>query len=524
MSRSIPPPTVRACAALLFATLLASCGAGDGTDRRRPAGSALWTDPRVAAVSSEAARTLRAAGIDELFVAAAGLEAAGGELDLEPWPDELTGAAPPRTPVTLAVVGTWPPPVEIEPGRAASALAPALTALRRTAEDADLLPVGIHLHWTPGPAGSSAVRPGGAAVLLDRLAELVRSLRGVLADDLFLSVSLDRSWLEAPGVETLARRADFVVPFLYGQPPGAPDSPDAWDPEKTLEDLARVEALGTDYLLGLRTVGSASRLDASGEVVEATTRVSLSGVAENRDLRRSIGDAFGGVGRLAYVFQAQRRTRVDGWRMAPGEAIRIVRTSPGILFGLRARCVEAASERMLGVLFHRLPAPREEGLTPAAEAVAAVLGESPPAPDLRPRVVISSRGRDTTVLEVGLENRSSLSTDLALGDGNYLSVRTEGAIVGEVDPGQFARYSLWREGREVRPGIGWREPDEVRLYTPMVGGGERIGGARVELRLRSGESAAFLSGRFYLTDGRELEVERVGGGLEDIAGPATAVE
>lgn len=524
MSRSTPSPAVRACTALLLAALLARCGAEDGADRRRPAGSALWADPRVATVPPEAVRKLGAAGIDELFVAAAGLDAADGELTLEPWPDELSGAAPPRTPVTLAVVGTWPPPVEVEPAQASSALAPALTALRRTAEDAGLLPVGIHLHWTPGPGGPPAAGPGGTEARLQRLAELVGSLRGALADDLFLSVSLDRSWLEAPGVETLVRRADFVVPFLYGQPPGAPDSPAAWDPERTLEDLARVEALGRDYLLGLRTVGSASRLDASGEVVEATTRVSLGAVAENRALRRALGDAFGGVGRLAYVFQAQRRTRVDGWRLAPGEAIRIVRTSPGLLFDLRARCLEAASERMLGVLFHRLPAPREEGLTPGVAAVAAVLGDSPPAPDLRPRVVISSRGRDTAVLEVGLENRSSLSTDLALGDGNYLSVRTEGAIVGEVDPGQFARYSLWREGREVRPGIGWREPDEVRLYTPMVGGEERITGARVELRLRSGESSAFLSGRFYLTDGRELEVERVGGGLEDIAGPATAVE
>lgn len=515
-----------ACAALLLAAVLAGCGAGDGIDRRRPAGSALWADPRVAKVPPEATRTLRAAGVDELFVAAAGLEAANGTLALEPWSDELAGAAPPRTPVTLTVVGTWPPPVEIEPGRAASTLAPALTALRGTAEGADLLPVGIHLHWTPGPTERSPANAGsvGAEARLERLAELVRSLRSALADDLFLSVSLDRSWLDAPGVGTLARHADFVIPFLYGQPPGAPDSPDAWDPERTLEDLARVETLGSDYLLGLRTVGSASRLDASGAVVEATTRVSLRAVAENRDLRRAIGDAFGGVGRLAYVFQAQRRTRVDGWRMAPGEAIRIVRTSPGLLFDLRERCLEAASERMLGVLFHRLPDLREEGLTPGVEAIAAVLGESPPAPDLRPRVVISSRRRDTAVLEVGLENRSSLSTDLALGDGNYLSVRTEGAIVGEVDPGQFARYSLWREGREVRPGIGWREPDEVRLYTPMVGAGERIAGARVELRLRSGETAAFLSGRFYLTDGRELEVERVGGGLEDIAGPGTSAE
>jgi hypothetical protein len=127
-------------------------------------------------------------------------------------------------------------------------------------------------------------------------------------------------------------------------------------------------------------------------------------------------------------------------------------------------------------------------------------------------VIRSFRGQ-TAVLGVSLENRSSLSTDLALGDGNYLSVQTDGAVVESVEPGGFARYSLWREGQEVRPGIGWREPDQVRLYTPVVTGDARVEEARVELRLRREDAAAFLGGRFYLTDGRELEIERAGGEL-----------
>jgi hypothetical protein len=515
-----------ACAIVL--AILASCTPGGSERRTRPHGSAVWVDPRVAAVTPAAARPLRAAGIDEVFVAAAGLAADGadrGGLALEPWPDTLAGAAPERTPTTLAVVGTWPPVEDLDVARCARELGPALAALRETAEDAGLLPVGFHLHLmphTPSPSGPGSAEPREAR--LEPLAALVRSLRDRLPDDLFLSVSVARQWLQAPGVETLAGNADFVVPFLYGQPPGAPDRAEEWDPAQTRADLARVEELGADYLLGVRTIGSASRLDASGEVVEATTRASLAEMAESRALRRGLGDAFGGVGRLAYAFQAQRRTRVAGWDVAPGEAVRVVRTSPGLLYDLRRQSEQVASERLLGLLLHRLPDPAEEELSPGAAGIAAVFGDDAPSPDIHARVVIRSVRGQTAVLEVMLENRSSLSTDLALGDGNYVSVTTEGAVVESVEPGEFARYSLWRQDQEVRPGLGWREPDQVRLYTPVVAGGARVDGARVELRLRRQDATAFVGGRFYSTDGRELEIERVGGELNTFARPGANAE
>ncbi|MGD2116415.1 MAG: hypothetical protein PVG07_15275, partial [Acidobacteriota bacterium] len=457
--------------AALVAMLLAGCGAGDSERRSRPVGSAVWVDPRVATVSPAAARSLRTAGVDEVFLAAADLAAGAEGFTVETWARELPGAVPRRTPTTLVVLGEWPPPIDLDAARTAETLDRSLAGLREASEDAGLLPVGIHLHLVPHAAHAPA---GAEDPRLELLAELVLQVRAGLPEDLFLSVSLVREWLGAPGAEAVAGSADFLVPFLYGQPPGALDRAEDWDPERTEEDLARAEALGADYLLGLRTIGSASRLDASGDVIDATTRASLAEMAGNRALRRNLGDAFGGVGRLAYAFQAQRRTRVGAWDVAPGEAVRVVRTAPALLYDLRRRAREAASERLLGLLFHRLPDPAEEALSPGAEGLATVFGDEPPAPDIHARLVIRSLRGQTAVLGVSLQNRSSLSTDLALGDGNYLSVRTEGAVVERVDPGRFARYSLWRDDQEVRPGIGWREPDQVRLYTPVVTGDATI--------------------------------------------------
>ncbi len=518
--------------------LLAGCGVGGGDRPRRPAGSAVWVDARMGGLAPSAARALRSAGVDELFVAAGEMVAEGKgdggarSLAIDPWTDDLADAAPAHTPVTLTVVGAWPPAggaKEFDPSRAATSLAAGLAGLRSAAEGAGLLPVGIHLHFEPqrdaGTAGGGAdgdpPAVAGEEAGLDVLAHLVERLRDEIPSDLFLSISLDRSWIGAPDWDDLAGAADFVVPFLYGEPPGAPDRPESWDPELVAGEAAKLGELGVDYLVGVRTIGTASRLGSSGDVVDVTTRASLSALAANPDLRRPLGDAFAGVGRLVYSFQAQRRTRVAGWDLAPGETVRIVRTAPSLVWNLRRRLSDANDGHLLGLLVQRLPSPGEE-LSPPADALAAIFEKEPPEPTLAPALVVQSRRGSTVILDVAIENRSSLSTDLALADGNYLSVETEGAYVERVDPGEFNRYSLWREGREVRPGVGWREPDEVRLYTPMLIGGQSVGSARVTLHARSQPARVAVSGRFYLPDGRELRLEKTGGDLAQIPGPDQA--
>jgi len=502
-----------------------ACGPGHGDRPRRPDGSAVWVDARMGGLTPSSARALRSAGVEEAFVAMGEITRAntpGAELTLTPWSDDLTEAAPAHTPVTLTVVGAWPPASgteDFDPSGAAESLAGGLIGLRADAEDAQLLPVGIHLHLDEAQGTASGGDENGAGTLrLDLLADLVERLRDRLPSDLFLSISLARSWIGAPGWEDLAQAADFVVPFLYGQAPGAPDRSEAWDPDQVTGAVAPLEALGVDYLVGARSIGTASRLGSSGEVLDVTTRASLPAMAANPDLRRALGDAFGGVGRLVYSFQAQRRTRVAGWDLAPGESVRIVGTAPSLLWNLRQRLETASDGHLLGLLVQRLPGPGEE-LSPPAEALAAVFDESAPEPALQAHLVVQSRSSPTVVLGVTVENQSSLSTDLALADGNYLSIEAGGAYVERVEPGRFSRYTLWRDGREVRPGVGWREPDEVRLYTPMLVGGATVGGARVTLRERPGQSTVFVSGRFYLPDGRELQIEKQGGELSAIPGP-----
>lgn len=531
-SANRPIPVSAAVSALILAVaigLLAACGSGHGDRPRRPAGSAVWIDARMAGLAPSSARALRSAGVEEAFVAAGEIVAGGpGGLSLDPWTGDLAEAAPAHTPVTLTVVGAWPPAggaADLDPDRAAAVLADGLGQLRNTAEDAELLPVGVHLHLDrrrASPGGGAEPASGASSAEgddLEALAALVEGLRERLAPDLFLSVSMAREWIGAPGWDDVAHACDFVVPFLYGDPPGAPDRSEAWDPDQVAAEIERLDDLGADFMVGVRSIGTASRLGSSGEVLDVTTRASLPAMARNPDLRRAYGDAFGGVGRLVYSFQAQRRTRVAGWDLAPGETVRVIRTAPSLLWNLRNRLEQASHPHLLGLLVQRLPGAGEE-LSPSADALAAVFEEGEPEPALHPGLVVQSRGSSTVVLGVMIENRSSLSTDLALADGNFLSVEAGGAYVERVDPGQFNRYTLWRDGREVRPGAGWREPDEVRLYVPMLAGGETVGGARVTLRERTGTDSksgtASVSGRFYLLDGRELRLEPTGGPLAEI--------
>lgn len=526
---------LRRAGAVLAALLLASaCGGTDGARRERPPGAAIWVDPAVAALDSGTARTLRAGGVEEVFLVAADLDGGGGEPRLAHRRGALRDGVPTATSVTLVVNVPWPLPAAWEAVGVGESLGRAAEALRSAADAAGLLPVGIHLHLTaaetspgtgsePGSAanGGTAAPAAPLPIATDALAELLEGLRRTLPPDLLLSAGLPHPWLAADGWGAVARRVDFLVPWLYGAPPGGGAGPEAWDPERVVADARRLAEAGTELLVGLRVVGGVERLDRSGGVSEVTTRAELAPIARDRALRPATAndDSLAGVGRLVYTFQAQRRTRVAGWTLAPGERVRVVRTAPSILHDLRRRLSDATGERLGGVLFHRLPA-SAEGLTPAPASLSASLASETPTPRLDGTVVVESKNSRTAILGAALENLSPFGTDLGFSEGNYLAIRTDGAIIGRVEPGEFSRYSLWREGREVQPGLGWREPDEVRLHTPVVTGGARIGGARVELVAergrRASEPTVELTGRFYLADGRELELAPQRGKLDQM--------
>jgi hypothetical protein len=475
----------------------AGCGGREEARRERPAGSAVWVDPRAAALEPAGRRVLAEAGIDEVFLEAASLGWDGPDPVLEEVPGAFEGAAPPGTPVTLAVREGAPAPEDLDPERAGRRLAQDFRGLRLRAEAAGLLPVGYHLELGAGAPP-----------------ELVGSLRGAAGPDLHVSAGLPRAALgDEAGLawsRELARASDFVVAFLYGRLPDAPDDPAAWDPERLAADLAALESLEHDYLVGLVVVGGLHRLSPAGEAREATTRAELKALAREPALRLSIADPFAGVGRVVHTFQAQRAVRAAAWDLAPGESVRVIRTAPSLVQGLLERLRSADAPHRLGQLYYRVAAP-EEALSLGPAELAAATGTSPPVPVLVPRVVVESQANGSAILRVALNNRSGQSTDLATTDGNFLQVRAEEGYFERVEPGEFSRYSLWRDGREVRSGPGWREPDEVRLYTPMVRGGERIGGAVLELRSRGPRPRVSVGGRFFLPDGRELELPATGG-------------
>jgi hypothetical protein len=460
------------------------------------------------------ARRLSSADVDEVFLEAGRLTWQSSAPHLEAIPGAFA-AVPAGTPVTLVVSGDGPAAKGFDPEAAAKSLAAAVRPLTAQAEAARLLPLGIHLDL------EAADGPG-----LEAYAHLLAALRSAVGPGTRVSTTFHRGWLRAPEAEDLARSVDFLAAEIYGQAPGAADQAAAWDPEGVTAAVKRLEALERDYLVEAVVLGSATHLSAAAEPQETTTHARLKPLATDPGLRLSAADPFAGVGRVVHTFQAQRASRLEGWRVAPGEAIRVVQTSPGVVREVAQRVREAASEHFLGLLFYRVAAPAE-ALSLAPSEVAAVLGGSPPSPDLSGRLVVKSSDDDRILLGFELRSANRQSTDIAATDGNYISLQVEGGFFDRVEPGEFSRYSLWRSGQEVRAGLGWREPDEVRLYTPMVEGGEVVRGGEVEVRPRSANPSVYLTGRFYLPDGRELELKRTGGPLADLgksAGESGAAE
>lgn len=500
--------TKEAARVALAALLVAATACGGEADRpRRPRGSAVWVDPERAPLMAEGRRVLREAGVDEVFLEVGEIEWGGEGARLEEAASALNGAVPPGTPVTLVVRGASPP-ADVDPDAAAQSLARSLRDLRYRTTGAELLPVGVHVDVD-------------ASSVPDRSAELLRALRGSLGDDLLLSTSVAPELVGEGSIQDLASSVDYVVAFLYGQSPGAPDEPTAWDPAIAAGRIPALEELGVDYLVGLHVLGYAEHLGPAGEERATTTHASLRSLADDPMLRLSLGDALqAGVGRLVHTFQAQGTSRSGGWRIAPGERIRVIRTAPALLRDLVERVEAAEPRRNTGYLFHRMAAP-DEDLSLGPAEVAACLGAVSAVPHLQWRLVVQSLRNDSAAIQVELLNRSRQRTDLAATDGNYLEVRAQGGYFERVDPGAFSRYTLWRGDQEARPGMGWREPDGVRLYTRLVDAGERIGGAVLDLRTRGEEvPAVSVSGRFFLPDGTELDLPPEGGPLEpSMVGP-----
>jgi hypothetical protein len=489
--------------ALCLALVTSACG-GDGGGRSRPSGDAVWLAPESGTLDRQDLRRLERAGLRDLFVEVGEIVWRGAVPEVEGAVLRPARQLPDGAPVTLALRGSLAPGA-YDSVRAADILAASLDDLRLRAVARGLRPMGVHL--------ALGAESGGD---LGRYHETVRRLRTILPRSLALSVAFEPGWAAVDGGGDLARAADFLVVSGHGHGPDDPDDPDAWSPETVLEDLAPVGELEVPFLLVVQGLGWASHLGPEGPPLATTTRLGLKNLVDDPDLRWVANSSLGeSLGRVAYTFQVSRPTQVGDWRLAAGEQVRVVRVAPGQIQELDRRLAERFPEYR-GRLVYRLPDPAER-LTPDGDELAAAFGSEPASPALRARVVVKSLSANRAVLGVGLTNANSRDTDLAVADWNYVQVAIgegegEGSI-RRVDVGGFTRYDNWRGDEPARPGTpGWREPDAVRFYVPMVEGGERLTGGEVELLLsgRSGpRTTVRVGGQFLLSDGRILELPTV---------------
>lgn len=506
--RSYRPVTL-VVLALLVAPLAVACG-GDTEGRTRPSGDAVWLAPESGGLGRADLRRLERAGLTDVFVEAGEVVWRGAVPEVEGALRRPARRLPEGSPVTLVLGGSLAGGA-YDPVRAAEVLADAAEDLRLRAGARGLVPRGVHL--------ALGAELGGD---LGRYHETVRHLRAILPRSVALSVAYEPGWARVDGGDDLARAADFLVVSAHGHRPDDPDDPTAWSSETVAQALAPVGDLEVPFLVVVRGLGWASHLGSEGPPLDTTTRIGLKPLVDDPDLRwvanASLGET---LGRVAYTFQVTQPTRVGDWNLAAGEQIRVVRVAPGQIQELDRQLGERFAGYR-GRLFYRLPDPAEK-LTPDADELAAAFAHQPASPVLRARVVVNSRSANRAVLGVELVNASSQDTDLAVTDWNYVEVRASEGYLRRVEVGEFTRYDNWRGDQPARPGTpGWREPDAVRFYVPMVGGDERLTGGEVELLFPasaggSGRRATVrVGGQFLLPDGRILELPTVEKPLDEL--------
>ncbi len=106
-------------------------------------------------------------------------------------------------------------------------------------------------------------------------------------------------------------------------------------------------------------------------------------------------------------------------------------------------------------------------------------------------------------VRVLLFNETGQGTDLATLDANYVELRMPGASIVSVERGDFARWEQLWHGSERGTLRALRNADTLRLYVPMVGGGERLASGIVEVRWPAGkEPHVGVTGRFLFPGGR----------------------
>jgi hypothetical protein len=469
---------------------LALLAAGCLTEWRRPErapGSAAFVPAEGTTLATGEIVAAQRAGLKDLFVL-------GGELA---WNGEMPElrlsrieSVPAHTAVTIVVHGSWPGP-NTDADDVGERLAEETRRLRLGLESRGLVPSGVHFD----------VDATGA---LKAYGEALAELRGAMDRTLFLSATVERRWLADPQLRAVAKGVDFLVPFVYGQRPGEPEDAEAWDLQRLPAALRTIEELGRDYLVGAFTVGSAQHLDARGNQKASLTAVSLRRLVRDPALVLQHGFSLEGVDRQVYGFKAMAPVDLEGTPIALGESLRVVRTSPPYLQKLVRRIAEAKTKHCLGVAFYRLPR-NDERLSLMLGALVDGLAEEPSTPDLGLSLELLSRDSRGARVRVVLENRGGEPSELSLLDNNYVELTASAGVFASVEAGAFHRYELRRKGESEITMMTLRAPDQVRLYQPLLEGGDRLESGPIWLRFGGPQPAIELRASFLLADGREAK-------------------
>jgi hypothetical protein len=486
------PPRSRfgrhALALLLAAAVFAGGCFGIFERQKKGAGSAVWLSAESGEITDADLARLQSAGMHELFVEVAELEWSGITPSLAPLPP---ARLPRRAAVTLVVRGRWPSG-ELDPQATAKKLADLLQSLRIESEGRGLLPVGFHFD----------VEASGQ---LESYAKTLAKLDALLEGGPFLSVTVGRRWLDQPQIERVAKAADFVVCFLYGQRPGAEEDPQAWDLQAVEANLRRLEKLGRKYFLGVITLGSASHLGRGGEVLGYETALSLAPLVANPALELKHGFTLQGIDRLVYDFNARGPTQVGDWRVAPGESVRVVKTATPFLEEFLRRAGAWELPNRLGQVYYRLPRAVDR-LSLSLANLASALEPEPATPLLEVRLEPRVRSEKRWLLRLELENKNDETTDIAMIDNNYVEIRAQGGTFADVDLGDFRRFDLLK-GEEKNTLRAVREADTVRLFLPILEGREVARTGDIEVRVSGRAPVLTVAPTFLLPDGRVLAPE-----------------
>lgn len=471
---------------VLAAALLAACPGSWGRPDKAQR-SALWVGPGAPELSVVDLQRLDRAGIGEVFAEAAELKWSGSAPQIVSLP---LPALPRRTAATLAVRGRWPTG-ELDTKAVAAELGRAVRRLEQESEEKGIVALGVHFDVD----ATGALASYGA---------VLAALRGGFDRTHFLSASFDRRWLADPAAQAVADGVDFLVAFLYGQRPGAPDDAAAWDLQAVEANFEPLEKLGRKYLLGVVTVGAATQLDASGAPVSYTTGLSLAPLVRDPLLELEHGFTLKAIDRQVYTFKAHGAVHLGDWRLRPGAGVRVVRLSSNHLEEFRRLVGAHDLPHHLGELFYRLPR-ADERLSLSLANLLAALGKEPATPRLDVQVTLARRTPRSLVLHVKLLNDSDETTEVAQLDSNFVEIDASGATVGRVDPGQFYRFEMLAKRPDGELVRSFRDAGTLRLYEPVLEAHEAVESGDAELLLRGRDADLTVYATFLLPDGRDVE-------------------